>query len=74
MKSWLLLFSLLLALSSCGEQQVYDVVIRHGQVYDGSGNASQQNDIGINKDTIAFIGDLSSVKGKKEIDAKGLAV
>lgn len=74
MKSWLLLFGLLLALSSCGEQQVYDVVIRHGQVYDGSGNASQQNDIGINKDTIAFIGDLSSAKGKKEIDAKGLAV
>jgi N-acyl-D-amino-acid deacylase len=74
MKSWLLLFGLLLALSSCGEQQVYDVVIRHGQVYDGSGTAAQQNDIGINKDTIAFIGDLSSAKGKKEIDAKDLAV
>ena len=74
MKPWLLFFGLLLALSSCGEQQVYDVVIRHGQVYDGSGNASKQNDIGINKDTIAFIGDLSSAKGKKEIDAKGLAV
>jgi N-acyl-D-amino-acid deacylase len=74
MKSWLLLFGLLLALSSCGEQQVYDVVIRHGQVYDGSGTAAQQNDIGINKDTIAFIGDLSSAKGKKEIDAKGLAL
>lgn len=74
MKSWLLFFSLLLALSSCGEQQVYDVVIRHGQVYDGSGNAAQQNDIGINNDTIAFIGDLSSAKGKKEINAKNLAV
>lgn len=74
MKPWLLLFGLLLALSSCGEQQVYDVVIRHGQVYDGSGTTPQQTDIGINKDTIAFIGDLTSAKGKKEIEAKGLAV
>jgi N-acyl-D-amino-acid deacylase len=53
---------------------MYDVVIRNGQVYDGNGALPQQTDIGINRDTIAFIGDLSSVKGKKEIDAKSLAV
>lgn len=53
---------------------MYDVVIRNGQVYDGSGAIPLQTDIGINKDTIAFIGDLTSAKGKKEIDAEGLAV
>ncbi len=74
MKPWLLFFSLLFTLTSCSEQQVYDVIIRHGQVYDGSGNTSQQSDIGIIKDTIAFMGDLSSAKGKKEIDATGLVV
>jgi N-acyl-D-amino-acid deacylase len=31
-------------------------------------------DVGINADTLAFIGDLSKAVGKKEIDAKGLAV
>jgi N-acyl-D-amino-acid deacylase len=31
-------------------------------------------DVGINADTVAFIGDLSKAVGKKEIDAKGLAV
>ncbi|MFN9680356.1 MAG: N-acyl-D-amino-acid deacylase family protein, partial [Bacteroidota bacterium] len=33
-----------------------------------------KGDIGINKDTIAFIGDLKMNKGKKEFDAKGLAI
>ncbi|GAB4468605.1 MAG: amidohydrolase family protein [Thermoflexibacter sp.] len=55
-------------------QQEYDLIIRNGMVYDGSGRSAVKTDIGINADTIAFIGDLSQLKGKKEIDAKGLAV
>ncbi|SFF25264.1 N-acyl-D-amino-acid deacylase family protein [Thermoflexibacter ruber] len=55
-------------------QQEYDLIIRNGMVYDGSGKSAVKTDIGINADTIAFIGDLSQFKGKKEIDAKGLAV
>jgi N-acyl-D-amino-acid deacylase len=68
-----LFFIFLLALTNC-KKQTYDIVIRQGTVYDGSGNAPIVADVGINADTIAFIGDLSKAVGKKAIDAKGLAV
>jgi N-acyl-D-amino-acid deacylase len=55
-------------------QQAYDVIIRDGIIYDGSGADSLISDIAINADTIAAIGDLSGAKGKQEIDAKGLVV
>lgn len=55
-------------------QPAYDLIIRNGLVYDGSGAAPVKADIGIRNDTIAFIGDLSSEKGKTEKDATGLAV
>ncbi len=60
-------------LSNCKKQE-FDVVIRGGTVYDGTGKAGAIADVGINADTVAFIGDLSSAVGKKEIDANGLAV
>jgi N-acyl-D-amino-acid deacylase len=52
----------------------YDVIIRQGMIYDGNGGKSFIADIAINGDTIAAIGDLKNAGGKKEIDAKGLAV
>lgn len=64
---------IIIAITSCKKQE-YDVVIRGGTVYDGSGKPGVLTDVGINKDTIAFIGDLSKAVGKKEIDANGLAV
>jgi N-acyl-D-amino-acid deacylase len=54
--------------------QEYDVVIRGGNIYDGSGSPHFVGDVALQHDTIAAIGDLSNAKGKKEIDAKGLAV
>jgi len=56
------------------KRQEYDVVIRGGTVYNGSGNPGVVTDLAINADTIAFIGDLSKAVGKKELDATGLAV
>ncbi|MFN8336451.1 MAG: D-aminoacylase [Cyclobacteriaceae bacterium] len=52
----------------------YDIIIRQGTIYDGSGSKPFVADIGIRSDTIAFIGDLSSATAKTEIDAKGLSV
>jgi N-acyl-D-amino-acid deacylase len=63
----------LLSLVACKKQE-FNVIIRGGTVYDGSGQPPTVTDVGINGDTIAFIGDLSKAVGKKEIDAKGLAV
>src|SRR5688572_16999212 len=71
----LLILALILALfTTCGEKKSFDVVIRGGTIYDGSGRDPIVADIGINSDTIADIGDLSNAVGKSEIDAKGLSV
>jgi N-acyl-D-amino-acid deacylase len=52
----------------------YDLLIRHGKIYDGSGKPPVTEDIAINGQTIAAVGKLKGAHGKKEIDAKGLAV
>ena len=52
----------------------YDVIIRNGTIYDGSGDKPYRGDVAIQGDTIAAIGDLNDATAKKEIDATGLAV
>ena len=53
---------------------VYDLVLRHGLVYDGSGRAPIAGDVAIQGDRIAAIGDLSTARGGTEIDVSGMAV
>jgi N-acyl-D-amino-acid deacylase len=55
-------------------QRQFDIIIRNGNIYDGSGSKPFFGDVAINGDTIAAMGILSKDKGKKEIDVKGLAV
>src|SRR5882757_8454677 len=52
----------------------YDVMIRNGTIYDGSGNVPVVGDIAINRDRIAALGKLPNARGKTDIDAKGLAI
>ena len=52
----------------------HDVIIRNGMIYDGKGGAPYRGDLAIDGDAIAAIGDLSMARGRKEIDAKGMAV
>ena len=66
------LFAIALASSACGPR--YDVVIRGGTVYDGSGGAPATADVALHGDTIAAIGDLRGARGALDIDATGLAV
>lgn len=68
----LVLLALVFATACSGPK--YDTIIRHGTIYDGTGSPGVVADIGIKGDTIAIVGDLSRVKGKVEIDARGLAV
>ena len=58
----------------CAPTKTYDILIKNGQLIDGSGNASYIGDIAINADTIAALGNLQKAKGEVEIDAKGLAI
>jgi N-acyl-D-amino-acid deacylase len=52
----------------------FDIVIRGGTVYDGSGAAGRRADVGIRGDRIEAIGDLARSKAGTVIDAQGLAV
>jgi len=74
MRSILLTATVILFISCKQQTQQYDVIIRNGMIYDGSGSEPVKGDIGINADTIAFIGDLKDAKGKNETDAKGMAI
>lgn len=64
--------ALLVLLVSCKKE--YDVIIRGGTVYDGSGKPGVVADVAFNADTLVEIGTLSNAKGKVEINASGLAV
>ena len=52
----------------------YDVVVRHGMIYDGSGAAPLRGDVAIKGDRIVYVGPRAPGKGKEEFDAKGRAV
>lgn len=67
-------FALLFVCFGISCNQEYDVIIKNGTVYDGTGETAQNTDIGIKNDTIAIVGDLSSASASNVIDAKGMAV
>ena len=52
----------------------FDVIIKGGTVYDGSGRAPVRADVGIKGDRIIAIGNLKQAAAPTVIDAKGLAV
>jgi N-acyl-D-aspartate/D-glutamate deacylase len=52
----------------------FNVIIRNGTVYDGSGAEPRHADVAIRDDRIAGVGDFKSAKANTVIDAKGLAV
>ncbi|MEF8817854.1 MAG: amidohydrolase family protein [Salinibacter sp.] len=56
------------------QQASYDVLIRGGQVIDGTGRPAVDADVGIRDDTIAAVGDLSNAAAERTIDASGLVV
>lgn len=74
MKNVIHLGFLLLLLSSCQQEQTFDVLIKNGQLVDGTGAAAYMGSIGINADTIAFVGQNLNAKGNIEIEANGLTV
>ena len=52
----------------------FDVLIKGGMVYDGTGQPPRRADVGIRGDRIAAIGHLDSASAKSVVDATGLAV
>src|SRR6266513_2325649 len=52
----------------------FDIVIKGGTVYDGTGGEGHVTDVAIRGDRIAGVGDFAKASAKKTIDARGLAV
>ena len=69
-----LLVLAMLSTAACHKPVEYDLILRGGDLYDGSGDKPRMADIAVRNDTIAAIGDLSKARGKAEIDVRGLAV
>src|SRR5438045_903911 len=72
----LMLSSLLAAESSAPSQTAadFDIIIKGGTVYDGTGAELKHVDVAVRGDRLAGVGDFKDAKVKTIIDATGLAV
>ena len=62
----------LLALLACTPE--YDIVIRGGSIYDGSGGEAVVGDVVVQSDSIVSVGGAITGRGRIEVDAAGLVV
>lgn len=53
---------------------MFDIIIRHGKVMDGSGGPAERSDVGITAGKIEAVGDLSQAQASRVIDATDMAV
>ena len=60
--------------AACAPPASYDVILRNGTIYDGSGEASYVGDVAIAGDKISALGDIGEATAPLEIDVEGLAV
>jgi len=60
--------------SSASPAPQFDVLIKNGTVYDGTGGEGRKADVALRGDRIAAVGDCQSSPAKLVIDAHGLAV
>jgi N-acyl-D-amino-acid deacylase len=56
------------------KSSTFDVLIKNGTVYDGTGSTPIKADVGIKGDRILAVGDLRDATARTVIDARGLAV
>jgi N-acyl-D-amino-acid deacylase len=71
------LIATVLACAGCASPPppaAFDVIIRGGMVYDGTGSPGRRVDVGIKGDRIERVGDLSNESAKTTTDAAGRAV
>ena len=75
MKTGFFLLALIGAFSALGQEALdFDVIIKGGTVYDGTGSVPQNVDVAIRGARIAGLGDFSKASAPTIINAKGFAV
>ena len=52
----------------------YDLILRNGVIYDGSGNPGYRGDVAVSGDSIVAVGNLGTAKGAVEVDVQGKAI
>ena len=62
------------AYGAAQSEPAYDLVIKGGTIYDGSGGAPYVGDVAIKGDKIAYVGATAPGPATKYVDASGLAV
>ena len=74
--SFIRLLPLMLPLMAAGQTSTasFDVLIKGGTVYDGTGRAPGRADVAIKGDRIVAVGDLTKALARSVVDARGLAV
>lgn len=72
----LALAAIVLAAAACSRQPDFDLIVRGGTVYDGTGETAgvRRADVGITADRITAIGDLGARSARVVIDASGKVV
>ncbi|MDZ4673116.1 MAG: D-aminoacylase [Gemmatimonadota bacterium] len=66
---------MVLSLAACAPQaEPYDLILRNGTIYDGSGGPPTTGDVAIRGDSIEAVGDLRGATAVAELDVSGLAV
>lgn len=68
----LLIFPLIISTAAAADD--FDIVIKGGMVYDGTGDSGKRVDVAIRGDRIAAVGDLKNTHAKNVIEAEGMAV
>jgi N-acyl-D-amino-acid deacylase len=61
-------------IAACSQATSYDLILRGGTIYDGSGGQPYVGDVAINGDSIAALGDIGNATATTEIDVHDLAV
>src|SRR5438270_9268753 len=62
------------AFALAAQTPTYDILIAGGRIIDGAGNSWFIGDVGIQGDTIAYVGPAGHARGRVTLDARGLAV
>jgi N-acyl-D-amino-acid deacylase len=60
--------------SAQATSQTYDIAIKGGQIYDGSGGPPYVGDVAVRGGNIAYVGPSHPITAKRTVDAHGLAI
>lgn len=74
LKTGALALLVLAGLAAVPEQQSFDILIRNGRVYDGSGNPWRRADVAITGDRIVAVGALANATARVTVDANDRVV